>query len=242
MDLFLGTILIWPISWIPAGFNACDGTLLNIQQNMALYTLMGVTFGGDDVNTFAVPDLRGRVPVGAGLAKTGTAYSFGQVGGVESFNAVVELPGNTYLGTGGGFATGSFSIAPSQMPTHSHGLDSFTVPVSIPANTAGGTTDTPGSTTILAKGTVVGGPVNTTAKSYTVAAANAYMAPINVTVPASNTQAQGLGTPIQFMLVVNTTVKTAVSSLPMATEVEVMQPFMVLNYMICTSGLYPPRP
>lgn len=63
MDNFVGEIRLLPFNWAPNGWVPCDGRLLNLQQNIALYSLIGTLYGGDGKTTFAVPDLRGRVPV-----------------------------------------------------------------------------------------------------------------------------------------------------------------------------------
>lgn len=64
MDNYLGEIKAFAFGIIPQGWHLCDGTLLPIQQNAGLYSLIGVTFGGDGKVNFALPDLRGRVIVG----------------------------------------------------------------------------------------------------------------------------------------------------------------------------------
>lgn len=61
---FLGELRLFPISnYAPRGWAFCDGQILPINQNQALYSLLGTTYGGDGRNTFALPDLRGRVPI-----------------------------------------------------------------------------------------------------------------------------------------------------------------------------------
>ena len=68
----------------PSGWLACDGALLPISEYDALYMLLGTTYGGDGQQTFAVPDLRGRVPLHQGTsARSGTNYEIGQSGGSE---------------------------------------------------------------------------------------------------------------------------------------------------------------
>ena len=64
MDPILGQIILWPLNWVPDGWAACEGQELSIQQNAALYSLLGTTYGGDGSTTFALPDLRARIPVG----------------------------------------------------------------------------------------------------------------------------------------------------------------------------------
>jgi len=65
MEPYLGEIAIFPYAYgkAPIGWKPCDGSLLKIQENQALYSLLGTTYGGDGKTTFALPDLRGRVPV-----------------------------------------------------------------------------------------------------------------------------------------------------------------------------------
>lgn len=66
MKIYAGTIMIWPGSSAPPGWGVCDGTLLQRANYPALFSLLGSSFGGDGTTTFALPDFRGRVPVGAG--------------------------------------------------------------------------------------------------------------------------------------------------------------------------------
>ncbi len=64
MDAFLGEIRIFAGNYAPQGWSFCDGQLLSIQNYQALYALVGTSYGGDGVNTFAKPDFRGRLPIG----------------------------------------------------------------------------------------------------------------------------------------------------------------------------------
>lgn len=79
MDPFIGELRIFPYSFEPNGWHTCDGRLLSIGEYSALFAVIGTTYGGDGVTTFALPDLRGAVPVhwGDGLA-------LGQRGGAAS--------------------------------------------------------------------------------------------------------------------------------------------------------------
>lgn len=75
MDETLAMIFPWVLNWAPVGWHMCDGSILNVQQNPALFSLLGNQYGGDGIHTFALPDLRGRVVVCSGpnnpLAQTG---------------------------------------------------------------------------------------------------------------------------------------------------------------------------
>lgn len=83
MDPFLAEITLFAGNFAPRGWAFCSGQLLPINQNQALFSLLGTTYGGDGRTTFALPDLRGRVPIqqghGAGLSN----YNLGQRGGKE---------------------------------------------------------------------------------------------------------------------------------------------------------------
>ncbi len=67
MEPFLGQIELFAFNFTPPGWSTCEGQLLPISQNTALFSLLGTTFGGDGIATFALPDLRGKAP-GDGLA------------------------------------------------------------------------------------------------------------------------------------------------------------------------------
>ncbi|MDM4772592.1 phage tail protein [Solimonas sp. SE-A11] len=97
MDPFLGEVRIFGFDFQPRGWALCDGQLMPVKQNQALFTLLGKAFGGDGVNNFALPDLRGRVAVG-----------------------VAE---NAPMGKAGGFET--IGLTSSQMPAHSHPAKAF---------------------------------------------------------------------------------------------------------------------
>ncbi len=78
-DPFIAEMRIMPFGYAPRGWARCDGTTMAISQNQALFSILGTTFGGNGVQTFNLPDLRGRVPVGAGKS-----YQLGQTGGEEN--------------------------------------------------------------------------------------------------------------------------------------------------------------
>lgn len=109
MDNFLGSLLLVPYNFAPAGWALCDGQLLSIAQYTALFSLLGTTYGGDGVTTFALPDLRGRVPISSGQGAGLQNYSLGQTGGAESATLEVnQLPShNHYVETVAGPATAS---------------------------------------------------------------------------------------------------------------------------------------
>jgi microcystin-dependent protein len=87
---FLGEIKIFAFDFSPRGHVPCDGRIMSINQNTALFALLGTTYGGDGVTTFGIPDLRGRVPLNQGQAPGLSYFSIGQKAG----NASVTLLSN----------------------------------------------------------------------------------------------------------------------------------------------------
>lgn len=118
---FLGELKICAFAFAPKGWAMCNGQLLPINQNQALFSILGTTYGGDGQVNFALPNLRGRTPIHAGGASN---FTQGQTGGQEAHtvtlaempththmfnvsqaNATVPVPtGNTYGGTNNGYA------------------------------------------------------------------------------------------------------------------------------------------
>ncbi len=81
---YTGEIRLVASNFAPINWHFCDGSLLPISQYEVLYTLLGTTYGGDGVNTFGLPDLRGRVPVHSGTSRSGSNFIIGQIAGQES--------------------------------------------------------------------------------------------------------------------------------------------------------------
>lgn len=102
---FLGQILLVPYDFAVSGWAFCQGQLLSISQNTALFALLGTQFGGDGVQTFALPDLRGRVVVGQGTGPGLSPYQVGEIGG----SVTVTLLSN-------------------QIPQHNHGFPASAEP------------------------------------------------------------------------------------------------------------------
>lgn len=84
MDNYIGQVMSFGGNFAPVGWKFCDGSLLQISQYQALFTLIGTAYGGDGVNTFALPDLRGRLPVGQGQGPGLSNYPLGSAAGVEA--------------------------------------------------------------------------------------------------------------------------------------------------------------
>ena len=99
-DAFIGSIVLFAGNFAPSGWAFCDGQLMSISQYSAVYSLLGITYGGDGQTNFALPDLRGRVPAGP---RQGT--------GLQNINL------------GGKVGTNTNTLTTTQMPAHTHPLN-----------------------------------------------------------------------------------------------------------------------
>jgi microcystin-dependent protein len=94
---FVGEIRMLGFGFAPQGWALCNGQLLPISQNTALFDLLGTTYGGDGRTTFALPDMRSRVPVCQGQGPGLSSYAEGQAGGAETVTlAAAQMPGHTH--------------------------------------------------------------------------------------------------------------------------------------------------
>jgi len=134
---YVGQILMVGFNFQPAGWALCDGRLLAISENEVLFQLIGTTYGGDGVQTYGLPDLRGRVPVHQGSNGT-SSYIIGELTGLEQVALNVnqlpshqhvyspaasqseptsDRPDNSYPAVGGYYAPTTNSGAPMGAPT-----------------------------------------------------------------------------------------------------------------------------
>jgi microcystin-dependent protein len=113
MDPFIGEIRMFAGNFAPRGYALCDGQLLAVSQNDALFSLLGTIYGGDGRTTFGLPDLRGRIPIHKGSGPGLTTRPIGQKSGQENV-----------------------TVHQNQLPAHHHGLQASTGIASSP-NPAG---------------------------------------------------------------------------------------------------------
>src|ERR1700749_4980497 len=96
-DNFLGEIRVFPYNFAPTGWALCNGQLLPISQNTALFSLLGTTYGGNGQSTFALPDMQGNVPMQPGQGQGLSQHFLGETSGVESVTLLVsEIPTHTH--------------------------------------------------------------------------------------------------------------------------------------------------
>jgi microcystin-dependent protein len=96
-DPFIGEIKIVGFNFAPRGWAFCNGQILSIAQNTALFSLLGTTYGGNGQTTFALPDLRGRVPIHPGQGPGLSNYTQGQLAGSETVTLLsTQMPAHTH--------------------------------------------------------------------------------------------------------------------------------------------------
>lgn len=182
MDGYLATVTLFAGNFAPLSWAYCDGSLVSIASNTALYALLGTTYGGDGQVTFALPDLRGRVPVGTGQGPGLSNWELGEVNGTTQ---------NT--------------MTTANLAAHNHYAQ---VNIQIPVNGNSSDTDNP-------EASFPSIPANGQQYYSNAPAAGQYMGNL---VTTANLSVAGASQPINNM-----------------------QPFLVLNYIICTEGIFPSR-
>lgn len=220
MDPFIGQIILWPGQWVPEGWHLCDGAELSIQQNAALYSLIGTRYGGDGKNTFRLPNLCNKFVQG-----TAAMDQPGQTGGYA--NTSVNLSGQAQLSA-------------ANLPAHTHtahftgsaaGSATLAFDVTIPASTGSATASAPGNTLGFAA------TASPSCKIFNEADTNTNLKPFkvsttaNLPTPAGSVTVDPAGATPPALAPVN--VQGTVPTLP---------PFLTMNYIIALQGIYPQRP
>ncbi len=178
---YIGEIKLFAGNFAPQDFMFCDGSLLSISQHIALYTLIGTTYGGDGVTTFALPNLKGRVPMHKGNGTGLTARISGQTTGQETI-----------------------TLTTANLPAHTHGTQ-------LSVSNLRATTATPTTTSSISTSGIPSGRGFRPNMSYTT------------------------GTPSVLLQSPTTT------SVGTASPINNLKPYLVLNYIIAISGVYPPQ-
>lgn len=221
MEVFLGTIMPVAFPFAPSGWAFCNGQLMSISQYSALFSLLGIQYGGDGVQTFALPDLRGRVAVGA--QSPGPGISNVVMGEKAGTNNV------TVLGTG----TAVLNLTANNLPAHTHPATlsltgvTATTAVNVSTGTTGVTTMSagcglsqsgggPGSASIYTSTPT--GPIALSDVTTTLAGDG------TVTVGANATSGQPVTAAVQTQA-----------------QISVMQPYTGINYVIALNGIFPSR-
>lgn len=112
-DPFVAEIRIFPFTFAPTGWAFCDGQIMPISQNTALFSLLGTVYGGDGKSTFALPDLQGSAAMHPGQGPGLSLYDLGQIGGSETVTLLVsEIPAHTHA-VGRALADAGNTVSPA---------------------------------------------------------------------------------------------------------------------------------
>lgn len=134
IDFLLASIMGWGPNWAPRGWAQCAGQLIAISQHTAVFSLIGTTYGGDGQTTFALPDLRGRAPIGYG-----------------------QSPGTQHYPQGSRQGRETQTLTVMEMPSHTHTANTQNLSSSVAASSqAKGDTNVPGPDKVLAKAIIPG--------------------------------------------------------------------------------------
>lgn len=185
----IAMIMMWAPNFAPHGWAFCQGQDMNVQQNQALFSLIGVIYGGNGSSTFKLPDLRGRMPMGVGPGPGLTPRALGEVGGLQSVTlSVNNLPVHAHSGDTLGLRATS-TQATDHAPTGQSRIGAAVVPQGLGSSNANIYAPAGSGDVTLAPGAVSGvtGPI-------------------------------GANAPVQ-----------------------IMPPYLALNFCIALEGLYPQR-
>ncbi len=202
---FIGEIIMFAGNFAPRGWQFCNGQILSIAQNTALFSILGTTYGGNGQTTFALPDLRGRAPVHAGMGAAGPGLSpvaLGEVAGSLSTTlTILNLPAHNHVAT--------FAPAAGSTP--------LAVSVAV-ANTPAPNSDPTAG--ILAQSQIPSRSAPTVVNSY-----------------AASTAATGALAGVSVSGTGQVTVAPAGGSQPFSNA----SPYLGINFIIATEGIFPSR-
>lgn len=194
-ESYIGSIMLFSGNYAIKYWAICAGQLLPINANQALFSILGTTYGGNGITTFALPDLRGRVPVGIGQGPGLNNVDLGESGGINSLTlSTGNLPTHTHVPT----VTAGTGTNPS---------------ATLNAVSEAGTTMTPGGNYLSANRAIANAGYHSSGTSVTLHADS-----IKITAPSVTLSTTGSSTPINLM-----------------------QPYIGLNYIIALYGIYPSR-
>jgi microcystin-dependent protein len=230
MDAYMGSIMLWPIGWAPQNWMFCDGSVLQVQQYSALFSLLGATFGGNGTTTFALPDLRNMFPLG--YAANGPSPVLGAKGGAASVILNTnQIAGHTHPVT----ITDPGHVHSVTVPAHTH-------PFSVPCDSTGHPTSANPVGAYISNTSGIDSNINAAA-----AAGGGSIPGPTVLYSTTGAGAMGAGTTGQASGSSGNSgnAKTAITAAAAAnaggTAVPTLPPYLALGYIICVYGIYPSR-
>ncbi|HEU4581515.1 MAG TPA: tail fiber protein [Polyangiaceae bacterium] len=225
MEPFLGQLITVPYNFAPRDWAFCTGQIMPIAQNAALFSLLGTTYGGNGQSTFGIPNLAGRVAVGA----QGSSFTLGELGGASSVTLTnAQLPAHNHPAT--------FTSTTQPAPVNVTVTGDISLPVTasgqLSAVAAAGQDNDPQSNWTV-------GAMTGTAKLYapTTAGTAVPLAAISSTGTASGT----LNNPASGNVTVPVSGNVAVGITGNSMPIAIMPPYIALNTVIALTGVFPSR-
>jgi microcystin-dependent protein len=246
MDPIIGQIILFGGNFAPRGWAMCNGQLMSIAQNSALFSLLGTMYGGDGQNTFALPDLRGRAPIGMGQGPGLSNIQQGEKAGTPTVTLLqTQMPAHQHLvDTKGLQASLNTTASGTLTGTGAFPAISVTVigDVAIPVNTVGGirvinqTDPSKGVLAPTAAATYASAPTpNMVYSGSAVPVTNG-----KANIPATNVPVSGsVSVPIQASAPITGNAGTTVAG--GSQPHDNMSPYLGMNYCIALEGIYPSR-
>lgn len=192
----LAAIILFAGNFAPRSWAFCWGQILSIAQNTALFSLLGTTYGGNGQTTFALPDLRGRFPLGTGQGPGLPNINLGEMAGTPTTTLLI-----------------------TNMPAHNHTGTIASASVAQAATAVAATTNTPSNTVVPAVLPTFGaGPTAQQVKGYAAPDSTTFLAPTTNVTGTVNVGIAGGSQPFS-----------------------IMNPYLGMNYIIGTEGIYPSR-
>ncbi|TXI19828.1 MAG: phage tail protein [Nitrosomonas sp.] len=213
VEPFVGEISFVGFNYAPSGWAKCDGQELPVNQNAALFSLLGTAYGGDGIKTFKLPDMRGRVPVHQGQGLGGSNYSMGQTGGNENI-----------------------TLSINNMPAHSHPATAISTSTST-MDSGAQAISTLKAANVTADAT---GAANNAIANSSAALTKIYS---SSTAPDVSMHQASIQTTLSNLnIATTTTTAITVGNSGNSQPFSILQPFVVVNCIIATDGIYPARP
>jgi len=225
MDAFMGTVLAVGFNYPPRGWLFCNGQEVPIQQNSAMFALLGTMYGGDGHTTFGIPDLRGRVVVGSQAQGPGLANV---AQGEKAGSNIATVISN---------GTATISLTTANLPSHTHTATLSLSGLSA-TSTLNATSKGPGSAAPSNNATLSNTGTGPTSGAMYLATTGAATDLVPLNTASVSTVVSGTGSVTNSNTGSGTSLTVPVVS---SATISNMQPYLGLNYIIAMEGIFPAR-